>query len=136
MSESANPDSNKDSNDDFGGNWDWGWRGDNSWIWGLVLVVGGGLLLIQNFTNLNFINFGNWWAVFILVPGINSLAQASRQYRAAGRLSPGGQRAALWGLFWIGLAATFFFSLDFGLIFPIFLVFGGLVLLWGSMQQE
>ncbi|KAA3643383.1 MAG: hypothetical protein DWQ07_23000 [Chloroflexi bacterium] len=104
--------------------WDWG--GSNSWIWGLALIAVGGLLLLGNFTDFNFIDVSNWWAIFILVPGISMLANAFSASRR-GR-SGGGQ--AIWGGFLVLLALSFFLNISFALIWPVFLILAGAGLLF------
>ncbi|MCH7663455.1 MAG: hypothetical protein IH859_06260, partial [Chloroflexi bacterium] len=63
--------------------WDWGWRSSNSSIWGLLLVLGGGILLAQVlFPDIpTIINAGNWWVIFILVPGFNMITRGWRMFR-------------------------------------------------------
>ena len=42
---------------------------DNNWIVGLALIVIGGLFLLDSFGIMS-INLVNWWAIFILIPGL------------------------------------------------------------------
>ena len=103
----------------------WTWSGSNSWIWGIVLVGAGVLLMLRNFTGFELINLNNWWAVFILVPGISMLVNA---FNASRRGAPvGGQ--AFWGGFLVLLALSFFFAIDFSLVWPVFLILAGMGLL-------
>ena len=111
---------------DGGSDSPWNWGGSNSWIWGIVLLAAGVLLMLRNFTGLDFINLSNWWAVFILVPGISMLANAFNGARS-GR-SVGGQ--AIWGGFMVLLALSFFFAIDFSLVWPVLLILAGAALLF------
>ena len=104
----------------------WDWSGSNSWVWGLALIAVGGLLLLGNFTDFNFIDVSNWWAIFILVPGISMLANAYNASRSGRRA--GGQ--AIWGGFLVLLALSFFLNISFALIWPVFLILAGVGLLF------
>lgn len=108
------------------------WPGSRSWVWGLVLLAVGFLLLLQNFTGVRLIYLNNWWAVFILVPGISSLAQAWERYRESGVFSPGARSSAFWGIVLVAVALTFFFNLSWALMLPVLLIAGGAFLLLTS----
>lgn len=110
----------------------WNWAGDQSWLWGIVLVVGGALLLLQNFTTLRFLNTGNWWAIFILVPGLSNLLQAWRSIQQDGRLTPRNRSNAFWGVALTVVALTFFLNISWSLMMPILLIAGGTFLLLTS----
>ncbi|MBI3160028.1 MAG: hypothetical protein HYZ26_10565 [Chloroflexi bacterium] len=111
------------------------WSGSQTWIWGLVLLVVGTLMLFQNFTNFRFIHLNNWWAVFILVPGISNLTQAWGIYRQKAQLTPGARSRAFWGLVLIAVACTFLFNLSWGLMLPILLLAGGIFLLFTARSS-
>lgn len=114
---------------------DWSWGGDTNWLWGIVLVVGGGLLLLQNFTSYRILDVGNWWAIFILVPGISNLMRAWRSYRLRGTLTNGARNSAFWGFVLVAVALNFFFSFGWGLMMPLLLIIGGAFLLLTARRQ-
>ena len=96
-----------------------------AWIPGLVLIGLGVVFLIQNYLGREI---HNWWALFILIPvfftlerGYASL-QAGRSAEAIGQL--------LGGLVLVALIVIFLFDLPFGQLWPIFLIIGGLSLLF------
>jgi hypothetical protein len=90
-----------------------------------VLIALGVIFLAQNY-------FGreihNWWALFILIPvfftmerGYASL-QAGRRGEAIGQL--------MGGLVLIALVVIFLLDLPLGQLWPIFLIIGGIALLF------
>src|SRR5512140_788630 len=95
---------------------------------GIACIVIGAIFLLRNF---DIISFGhNWWALFFLIP-ISFLARDILNRRKAS----GGARAVEARGSWIGLImlttvmVIFLFSLHWGVIWPIFIVLGGLSLL-------
>jgi len=96
-----------------------------SWIPGVALIGLGVVFLVQNYLGREI---HNWWALFILLPvfftlerGYTSL-QAGRTAEAIGQL--------IGGLLLVALIVIFLFDLPFGQIWPIFLIIGGLSLLF------
>lgn len=123
--------------DEFDPNWDeedsswdvdWRWDGGSSWIWGAILIIGGGVMLLQNI--FHFQIFYNWWAVFILVPGMQLLGQAVRMNKERGMKGGDVQRKAIGGLFLTALALSFFLNVGFNVMGPAFLIVFGLFLLF------
>lgn len=57
--------------------------GTGGWIVGVILIVLGGLFLLQNSGALR-IPLTSWWALFILIPAIGAFERAWRVYRGAG----------------------------------------------------
>jgi hypothetical protein len=129
-----NWDAEDQSDKDWDMEWDMSMEGSSGWIWGVVLLLGGGLLLAQNLWGFDLLKLHNWWAIFILVPGIASFSQAIRGYQFSGQLSPNVRRKALSGFFLTALAVTFFFDLSWSLIGPVFLIGLGLFLLFGGRR--
>jgi CubicO group peptidase (beta-lactamase class C family) len=56
--------------------------GGLGWIAGLVFVAVGVLYLLQQFDILP--TFANWWALFLLLPGVGVLSAALGAYRRSG----------------------------------------------------
>ena len=91
----------------------------------LVLVALGSIFLLQNFGFLPA--GGNWWALFILIPAAAAAGTAWSLYHGAGdQLTPAARRAALSGAALTFIAAMFLFNLNWGLLWPVFLIFAGL----------
>ena len=85
-----------------------GWRG--GWLVAVVLIIVGVVLLVENVSGRSDI-LHNWWALFILIPAIGSLAGALREYVDAGRrFGPAVGRSTTIGL--VLVAVTVIFLLD------------------------
>lgn len=91
----------------------------------LVLIAIGAIFLLQNFGQLP--GWGNWWAPFILIPAAGAAGTAWTLYRRAdNHLTPAARRAALSAATFTFVAAMFLFGLNWGLLWPVFLIFFGL----------
>ncbi len=98
-----------------------------SWIIGVVLIALGGLFLLSNVLSVSFVT--NWWAVFILIPALYNLNRAWQSYRQNGRLTAGGRSALVGGLLILTVALIFLLNLDWGVVWPVFIIIIGLGLL-------
>lgn len=96
---------------------------DSNWIIGGVMVLLGVLFLIGNYTSFEL---QNWWALFILIPALGSLGSAWNAYRADGHLSQRVRSSLTWGMVVLAVALVFLLNLDWGVIWPIFLIIIGL----------
>ena len=103
-------------------------RGGN-WGSGLALIAIGGIFLIANTTNFHL---HNWWALFILLPAFSNFSSAINNYRANGRFTRSGRGSITGGLILTLIASVFLFSLDWGMIWPIFLIIFGVSALVGG----
>jgi hypothetical protein len=97
--------------------------GSSAWIGGGALIGIGLVFLLQNITS---ISFGNWWTIFILIPAVASLGQAWRLYRQQGRISAAVRGPLTGGLILLLVAVIFLFNLDWGKVWPLFLIIIGL----------
>ena len=120
---------NLPSNDDPKHKGDFMQRG-SPWIGGVVLIVLGLIFLAQN---IGGFELGNWWAIFILIPALASLANAWRIYQAHGRLTAQARGPLVGGLILVLVALTFFLGLDWGKIWPLFLILAGVGALAGAL---
>lgn len=93
-----------------------------AWVPGLILIGLGAFFLLRNFTDFRL---DNWWALFILIPAFGSFGNFARVYRQSGRLSGEARGSLIGGLILTFIAATFLFSWDWGVVWPIFLIIGG-----------
>ena len=96
---------------------------DSNWLVGGVLILLGILFLIGNYTTFQL---QNWWAIFILIPALCNLGTAWNAYRAKGHLSHRGRNALTWGLVTLTVAIIFLLNLNWGIVWPIFLIVIGL----------
>jgi hypothetical protein len=100
-------------------------RGERGVGVALVLIALGGIFLLQNLGRLPA--WGNWWALFILIPAAGSAGTAWTLYRRAGdRVTPAARRSALGAVALTFVAAMFLFGLNWGLLWPVFLILFGL----------
>jgi hypothetical protein len=100
------------------------------WMAGGLLILLGIIFLAQN---LGAFYLFNWWALFILIPAIASFAAAWNSYQANGRLTAAGRGSLVGGGILLAIAVALLFGLDFGLLWPIFLIIGGLVVLLNAL---
>jgi hypothetical protein len=87
-----------------------------------ILIAVGVVFLFQN---MGYALPGNWWALFLLIPAIGSLASAWRTYDRNGRQYTSGMAGSLIaGIVLLALTAVFLFDLDvnWNLIWPAILV--------------
>lgn len=110
---------------------DWSWSGSrtHSWMPGIVLILIGAVFLLRNFYH---IDLHNWWALFILFPALSNFAGAYEQYRQTHEFSRRVRGRLFAGLVFTLLSVSFLLSLDFGLLWPAFLILGGLGILLGA----
>lgn len=102
-------------------------RDNSSWIIGLVLIALGGMFLLSNVLPGTFVT--NWWAVFILIPALFSLNRAWQSYRNHHRLTAGGRSSLIGGLLILTVALIFLLNLDWGVVWPVFIIIIGIGIL-------
>jgi hypothetical protein len=110
-------------------NWVWPSKTGQAWFPGIILVAIGVVFLLRNVTGFEL---RNWWAIFILFPALGNFVGAYEHYKASGVFDKKARGLAFWGALMTLLAASFLFGLDFGLIWPVFLILGGLGMLLGA----
>lgn len=94
-------------------------------VLGGVLILIGALFLARNLTDLDLTGW-NWWALFILIPAVGSLAKAWRVYQAHGRLTPATRGPVVGGFVLLLVTTILLFDLDWGTMWPLFLIIIGL----------
>lgn len=90
---------------------------------GVALILIGGLFLLMELTSFRL---DNWWALFILIPVFHNFRRALRSYQRHGRLTRHGMSGITGGAILLTIAVAFLFSLNWGLIWPLFLIIGGI----------
>jgi len=95
-----------------------------TWIPGIVLIGIGLIFLAQNYLGQEI---RNWWALFILIPVFFTLERGYASLRAGRNAEALGQ--LMGGLVLVALVVIFLFDLEFGQLWPIFLIIGGITLL-------
>ncbi len=94
-----------------------------AWVPGLILIGIGVYFLLTNFTDFEL---HNWWALFILIPAFGSLGKFMSDYRRAGRIGGDARGALISGLILLFVAAIFLFGLNWGTVWPVFIIIAGL----------
>ena len=102
---------------------------NNGWVPGLIIIGVGLVFLVSNVTGYHL---ENWWALFILVPGIVSFVNAYNAYREDGRWSKRARGGLVGGSIISLVAIIFLFNLDWSTIWPAFLILIGANILLGG----
>jgi len=108
-------------------------RNHPAWIGGAILVLIGVIFLVQNLTSFSL---ANWWALFILIPAASAFGRAYKAYQENGRLSGSARGGLAGGLVLTFIAFVFLFNLDFGRLWPVFLILGGIGLLINALLPD
>lgn len=98
-----------------------------------ILIVIGIIFLLDNAWG---IKVGNWWALLILIPAIAAFSRAWSLYKNKGRFNPEAASSLTGGLILSLVAFIFLFSLDWGKVWPAFLVVIGLGALIGALSRR
>jgi hypothetical protein len=105
-------------------------------LWGgLILVLVGVVLLLQN-AGLDLPILQNWWAFFILIPAFSAFRRAQAAYRRSGnRVTRAVIGSLLGALALVLVTVSFLFGLSWSLILPIILILAGLGALITALAQ-
>lgn len=104
---------------------------------GLVVIVVGVAFLLRNFgISLPFMQLRNWWALFILLGAVPSLAYAYQRYQSAGRFDGAVVHSLLSALAVIMVAMFFLLDLSWELWWPLFVIYGGLWMLAKGNRRD
>jgi hypothetical protein len=106
------------------------YQGRWSQLWfAIALIVVGAIFLLRNYVGFEL---GNWWALFILIPAFGSLAAAWSAWRSG--MHPAAVTGPLiGGLSMLTVAAIFLLELEWGRIWPVFLILAGIGALLSSV---
>ncbi len=111
------------------------WRNSRpfNWVWGAVLILIGLILLLQNLTGMFLFN---WWALFILIPAFMAFSAAWGNYQSNGRLTKTGRSSLIGGGALTIITVIFLFNLNFGYLWPILLILGGVSVLFSELLPD
>jgi uncharacterized integral membrane protein len=113
-----------------------GMPGSSTWIAGLILIVLGGIFLMQNMGQFS-IPFANWWALFILIPAMGALNRAYLAYKHAGNQLNASARSALFvGLILTVITGLFLFNISLTFYGPMLIILVGAGILVNSMLKS
>jgi hypothetical protein len=108
--------------------------GGGAWAGAVVLIVVGTIFLLRN---VGFPLPDNWWALFLAIPAIGSLAAAWRSYRRAGEVNGAVAGSLFAAVVLLALMALFLLDLniDWNLFWPVILIALGLSMLLRSYRR-
>jgi hypothetical protein len=105
-----------------------------AWIAGGVLILVGVVFLL---TNVAGVSLDNWWALFILIPAIGSLWTAVSMYLKNDRqITAASTGPLIGGVALLAVTAIFLFNLDWGRVWPVFLIIAGAAVLLGVVRKR
>lgn len=102
------------------------------WGFGAWLIGLGVFFLLTTFTGLRM---HNWWAAFLFIPAFGSLGGFLRAYQKDG-FSNEARGSLIGAMFFFTLAATFIFGLSWSMIWPVFLIIGGVAALTAGLAAR
>lgn len=105
-------------------------RNHSAIIAGVMILVG--LVLVG--ANLLGTTLDNWWALFMLIPAFFLLAAVWRDYKENGRLTSKSTGFLIASLAIFTMVAIFLFDLNWGVLWPLAFIFGGIAVLLGSRK--
>jgi hypothetical protein len=110
--------------------------GQGAWIVGAILILLGGVFLLQNL-GVTGMYFNNWWALFILIPAFGAFERGLHSYREAGnQLTSGARNGFFTGSILLLVTIVFLFNLDWTYVGPIILVVAGVAILASTMLSN
>jgi hypothetical protein len=113
-----------------------GGAGSSGWIIGVILIVLGGLFLMQNMGTFPF-PVNNWWALFILIPAIGAFERAMHYYREANnQITSQVSGSALVGVVLTLVTLGFLFNIGWTYFGPVLIILAGLGILFNSMMKK
>jgi len=105
------------------------WTKGGAWVGGVILIALGVIFLLKNF---GFPVPDNWWAIFLMIPGIAALGGAVSIYEREHAWTRAAMGSLVSGLILTGMSLVFFFGFDFGRFWPVILILIGIAALSGA----
>jgi len=104
-----------------------------SWGFGLGLIALGVFFLMRNYLGFQL---QNWWALFIFIPAFGAFGSFLGVWRKQGRLNREAFSSLTGALVIATVALIFLLGLNWGTIWPVFLIIGGLGALFSGLFRE
>lgn len=104
-------------------------------IVGAVVLIGLGVFFLLQQSGLVDMDFA-WWSLFILIPGLALLASGVMSYSRAGYVTNEARGRITGGVMATLVGAIFLLDLDWGKVWPVFLIVPGLFMLFGLNRSE
>ncbi|MEO8742538.1 MAG: hypothetical protein ABI365_05020 [Lysobacteraceae bacterium] len=103
---------------------------------GLAIIIVGLVLLARNFgLRLPFVAPDNWWALFILIAAVPPTCKALYRYRSIGGFDAQVARRVLSAVSTVSVGLIFLLQLSFAVWWPVFVIIGGLYMLFPDRKQ-
>jgi hypothetical protein len=103
-----------------------------AWIVGGVLILLGIVFILRNVTG---VELHNWWALFILIPALGSLATAWQMFvRNDRRITAASRGPLIGGVVLLAIAAIFLLGIDWAIAWPFLLIIAGAAVLLSSLR--
>ena len=104
-------------------------RSRAAWFGGAVLIIVGLAFIVENL-HLPFIQEGNWWAIFLLIPIVAILDDIYHIYTTTPERKAGAITSKAVGLLIISaIMVIFLFGVNLGIYWPLLLIAAGLAFL-------
>ena len=107
----------------------------NSRIVGAVVLIGLGVVFLLQQNNIIGLNFA-WWSFFVIIPGLGLLLSGITTYSRTGYLTSQARTQITGGTMATLVGAIFLFNLDWGRVWPVFLIVPGVFMLLGLNRSE
>lgn len=113
------------------------YRSSGGLVGGLIVIGIGVVFLLNNFgISFGFMEYHNWWALFILIGAAGPLTCAVQRYRAHGRMDGVILHSLVSAATIVAVALMFLLDLSWNLWWPLFVIFGGLWMLANNWKRD
>lgn|SRR5487761_46124 len=103
----------------------------------LIVIAFGVFILLRNFgITLPFMEYHNWWALFILIGAVGPLSYAVRRYRQQQKFDGVVLHSLVSAVAVITVALVFLLNLSWNRWWPLFIVYGGLWMLANNWKHN
>jgi hypothetical protein len=100
---------------------------------GGMILLGLGVFFFLKALGVSDFDF-DWWTLFLFIPGIAMLTNVWSAYRRTGHVPKRFREQGVGGVFLILVGSIFLFGLDWGVMWPVFLIIIGIALLIGWLE--